>query len=81
MSASGPACRIGAIAIPADTLGGAEVGVVSGAEMGRCRPIVCTCILHLINSIGVSKNEVKAPLTVPQKMRALRGSFSVTRSG
>lgn len=65
--------------IPA--VGSAEAGVVNGVEMGRCSPIVCTCILHFISSIGVSKNEVKAPLTAPQKMRALRGSFSVTRSG
>lgn len=36
----------------------------------------CTCILHLMSSIGVSISETDAPLIAPQISRAIIGSFS-----
>lgn len=55
--------------------------VVTVAKIGRCNPIVCTCILHLMSSMGVKRNDVKAPLAAPQKTSALSGNFSLLRSG
>lgn len=54
------------------------VVVVIGVETGR---MVCTCILHLISSIGVNKKLVNTPLAAPQKMSAFNGSLSVVLSG